>query len=215
MATVLKGIFRKKPLPAALATACLSAVCLLAGCASLTAQVGTVPRGLEASTSLNRDSVWENIVARVEEKRSAARSKAVARPLLVRQSSDAGQTVLATGYRIAFEEKRVVTGSCWDFVNAVYDAAGFPVLGRSTVFLGSQEGPYADPAVLQPGDWVMHRNLEFGEIEHSSIFVQWIDRENCVARTLDYVGMNRSVTARLTQHRYAKVFAILRPAARQ
>jgi hypothetical protein len=209
MVTVLKGIFHKTPLPAAFATACLSAVCLLAGCASLTAQGGTAPRSLDTSTSLDRDSVWENIV--VEERKNAAPSKAVARPPLVRQSSDAGKIVLATGYRIAFEEKRVVTGSCWDFVNAVYDAAGFPGPDRATVFLGSQEGPYADPAVLQPGDWVMHRNLEFGEIEHSSIFVQWIDRENCVARTLDYAGMNRNVTARLSEHRYAKVFAILRP----
>jgi hypothetical protein len=124
---------------------------------------------------------------------------------------DPGRAVIVAGYRMVFEEKRVVRGSCWDFVNAVYETAGFPASSRRTVFQGKQGGPYADPDLLQPGDWVMHRNLEYGEVEHSSIFVQWTDKARRLAQTLDYAGMNRSVTGRISQHRYTKIFAILRP----
>jgi hypothetical protein len=131
---------------------------------------------------------------------------------VARPEDGPGQAVLAAGHRIAVTERRVIQGSCWDFVNAVYLAAGFPEADRAAVFQGAQAGPYADPAAIQPGDWVMHRNLEYGEVEHSSIFVQWLDRAGSLALTLDYAGMDRKVTGRYSEHRYTKVFAILRPA---
>jgi hypothetical protein len=185
----------------------LAAAFLLAGCATLRSGGG--------SDRVFGETVWDTITARFEAWRNRTtpgyRPPAY-RPPAARPTDGPGQEVLAAGHRIAVVEKKVIQGSCWDFVNAVYHAAGFPERDRVPVFLGKQAGPYADPSTIQPGDWVMHRNLEYGEIEHSSIFVQWLDSERFVALTLDYAGMNRTVPGRYSEHRYGKVFAILRPA---
>lgn len=128
--------------------------------------------------------------------------------------SEPGQVVLATGMRMVFTDHIALVGSCWDFVNAVYNAAGYPQNRRHTVFRsppGSrQSGPFANLALLRPGDWVMHINYEFGGIEHSGIFVRWLDRTRNLALMLDYVGMHRRATGKLSQHNLARVFAILR-----
>lgn len=184
----------------------LAAVCLLSGCA-------TFGPGAHASDGKFGDTVWDTITARIEARKS--RSSESSRPPAAPPQEGPGQAVLSAGHRIAIAEKRVIQGSCWDFVNAVYLAAGFPEAGRASVFRGSQAGPYADPSLVRPGDWVMHRNLEYGEVEHSSIFVRWLDRDRSLALTLDYAGMNRNVPGRYSEHRYTKIFAILRPATRE
>ena len=156
---------------------------------------------------------WERIRESKDANKKNVPSQTVKpKAVFTRQDGDPGQNVLAAGYRMAFEEKRIVTGSCWDFVHAVYNEAGYPDGNRTTVFHGMQEGPYADPEQLQPGDWVMHWNMEYmgGKITHSSIFVEWKDRGRHIAKTLDYAGMNRNVTGRFTEHKYEKVFGIVR-----
>ena len=122
-----------------------------------------------------------------------------------------GERVLKTGYKMAFEDKKVICGSCWDFVDAVYYSAGFPEEKRYEVFKGKTEGPYADVNLLKPGDWVMHINLEFGNVEHSDIFVKWADRGSNIALVLDYAGMNRMETGKERKHDLSKIFGIVRP----
>jgi hypothetical protein len=124
---------------------------------------------------------------------------------------DPGQRVLLTGEKIAFVEKRVMTGGCWDFANAVYAEAGFPQKQRRVVFQGKKKGPFAKADVLRPGDWIMHVNREAAGIEHSSIFVRWIDLPSRLALTLDYAGMNRPTPGRLSRHDYSRVYTVLRP----
>jgi hypothetical protein len=124
---------------------------------------------------------------------------------------DLGQRVLLAGERIVFVEKRVMKGGCWDFVNLVYNEAGFPAKARRVVFHGKRTGPYARPELLRPGDWVMHVNREAANVEHSSIFVRWIDASKHRALALDYVGMNRRVPGRLSRHDYSRVYMVLRP----
>jgi hypothetical protein len=121
-----------------------------------------------------------------------------------------GKRVLETGQRLAFEEARIFRGSCWGFVNAVYEEAGYPAAKRVTIFRRQGNGAYADPALLAPGDWVMHINLEYGNVDHSAIFIDWIDRENLIARTLDHAGMNRPEPGKYRDHSMAKVFLIQR-----
>jgi len=48
-------------------------------------------------------------------------------------------------------------------------------------------------------------------VDHSSIFVDWVDRGQAMARTLDHVGMNRPEPGRYRNHRMTKVFMIMRP----
>jgi hypothetical protein len=126
-------------------------------------------------------------------------------------ANDPGQRVLLTGEKIAFVDKRVMTGGCWDFVNAVYVEAGFPQKQRRVVFQGTKKGPFAKADVLRPGDWIMHVNQEAAGIEHSSIFIRWIDLHARLALALDYAGMNRPAPGRLSRHDYSRVYTVLRP----
>jgi len=122
-----------------------------------------------------------------------------------------GQKIIKTGEKIAFEQKRAIIGSCWDFINVVYNEAGYPDNKRTTIFKGSQNGPYANPGELKPGDWVMHINLEFHGVEHSSIFISWVDRGRKIAKVMDYAGQNKNQPGGYDEHTYSKIFCILRP----
>jgi hypothetical protein len=122
-----------------------------------------------------------------------------------------GQKIVKTAERIALEEKRAVVGSCWDFINAVYNEAGYPENKRVAIFKGSRNGPYANPGELKAGDWVMHINLEFNGVEHSSIFIRWVDRGRKIAKVMDYAGQNKNQPGSYGEHTYSKIFCILRP----
>lgn len=122
-----------------------------------------------------------------------------------------GKKVLNTAYRMAFVEKKVFSGSCYDFINAAYNQAGFTAKLRKTVFSGSRKGPYADINLFRPGDWVMHINLEFHSVEHSVIFVRWKDKARKIAVTLDYAGMKRREPGKYRDHDLSKVFRLIRP----
>ncbi|HEQ72525.1 MAG TPA: hypothetical protein ENN69_08550 [Spirochaetia bacterium] len=104
----------------------------------------------------------------------------------------------------------IILGACWDFVDTVYTRAGFPRNKRSSVYRAAETGPFADPALLRPGDWVMYRNLPYGEIGHSAIFVEWIDFEKRSALTIEYVGGNRTVPGRFREADLTKIFGIVR-----
>jgi nitrogen fixation protein FixH len=122
-----------------------------------------------------------------------------------------GQRVLSTAYLISFTNREVIKGSCWDFVNAVYTRAGYGEKNRMTLFKSVKKGPYADTDLLIPGDWVAHVNAEYGNVEHSAIFVHWIDKEKKIAETIDYAGMNREEPGRFREHQLTMVYMIIRP----
>jgi hypothetical protein len=129
-------------------------------------------------------------------------------------ASDPGERVLAVGRRMSIVEPEEVRGSCYTFVDLVYGNAGFPREQRQVIFQGRSSGPWADVSLIRPGDWIMHINLEFRGIGHSSIFVEWLDREAKLALTLDHVGMNKSEPGKYRRHRLSRVFGILRPVDR-
>jgi hypothetical protein len=122
-----------------------------------------------------------------------------------------GQRVLSTAYLISFTNREIIKGPCWDFVNAVYTRAGYGEKNRMTLFRSVKNGPYADIDLLIPGDWVAHVNAEYGNVEHSAIFVHWIDKENKIAETIDYAGMNREEPGRFRKHQLTMVYMIIRP----
>ncbi|MDD5065924.1 MAG: hypothetical protein PHF84_02635 [bacterium] len=135
-----------------------------------------------------------------------------AAPLAAEESTNtAGNTVLWTAYQMAFVEKVIIVGSCYDFINAAYTRAGYPPKLRKTVFTSPKKGPYADIDLIQPGDWFMHINLEFNSVEHSGLFVSWVDKERKIAKTLDYAGMNRKEPGKFRDHDLSRVYRIIRP----
>jgi hypothetical protein len=108
------------------------------------------------------------------------------------------------------DKKVLVIGSCWGYVNKVYENAGFPKEKRMEVYMSDKNGPYADPSLLKPGDWIMYRNLPYREVTHSAIFVEWINVERRSALTIEYVGTKRKIPGRYREADITKLFGILR-----
>lgn len=128
-----------------------------------------------------------------------------------KDASAAGRSVLVTGRRMAIRDCEIVAGACWDYANAVYDRAGYDEDRRSTVFKSRKRGPYADVKLIQGGDWLYIVNHASGDIEHSVIFVRWIDLAAKKGLLLSYAGRNRRVPARYEAYDLSSVYMIIRP----
>jgi hypothetical protein len=125
------------------------------------------------------------------------------------EGGSAGAAVLRTALRM-MEEKTIVKGACWDWVNKAFNDAGFPSADRETLFKGTEKGPYADPTLIKPGDWLYFVNLTFGNVGHSAIFVDWIDFDRRSAMTMEYIGQNREMPGRFREYDIIKCYAIFR-----
>lgn len=112
--------------------------------------------------------------------------------------------------RIMINDKEIVLGSCWDFINAAYNRAGFTSKFRQTAFKSKQQGPYADILEFQGGDWLYFINHSFGDVEHSSIFVAWTDKEKKIALMISYAGGNQAKPARYKTYDLRSVYNIIR-----
>jgi hypothetical protein len=125
------------------------------------------------------------------------------------RESSPGAKVLASALRM-MSGGTVVVGACWDYVNEAFKDAGFPAGKRLTVFSGPEGGPFADPTLIRPGDWLYFVNLTFGNIGHSAIFVDWIDFDARSAITIEYVGQNQAMPGRYREYDITKCFGIFR-----
>jgi hypothetical protein len=128
----------------------------------------------------------------------------------IANENTASKRVLDIGMNMALISKSIIIGSCWDFVNEVYKRAGVSSI-KKTIFTSKQKGPYANPTLVRPGDWIYHINKSYNNIEHSAIFVCWKDFEKKLAITLSYAGMKRSVPASYGIYDLNNIFAIFRP----
>jgi hypothetical protein len=124
-------------------------------------------------------------------------------------SETAGGRVLKAAVKMV-DTKELVPGSCWGYVNKVYEKAGFPKEKRTEVYKAKNTGPYADPCSIKPGDWIIYRNLPYGEGVHSAIFIEWIDFGRRSALTIEYVGNKRSIPGRYREADITKTYGIIR-----
>jgi len=129
---------------------------------------------------------------------------------IIINENTASNRILDIGMNIALISKTIIIGSCWDFVNEVYKRAGVSS-AKKTIFKSKLKGPYANPNLVKPGDWVYHINKSYNNIEHSAIFVCWKDFDKKLAITLSYAGMKRSVPASYGTYDLSNIFAIFRP----
>jgi len=107
--------------------------------------------------------------------------------------------------------KTIIKGSCYDWINLIYKEAGYSSRAdRQTIFWGKENGPYANPMLLQPGDWIMFKNQTYGEIGHSGIFLGWLDFERRSAIVIGYAGQNRSMPGRFREYDITRLFSIIR-----
>ncbi len=114
---------------------------------------------------------------------------------------------------MTLERKEIIRGSCWAYSNAVYARNGFPVKNRVTVFKGGKKnGPYAEAEQIEPGDWLYYINHSYNDVEHSAIFVKWINYDKRIALMLSYGGEKRKDPARYLAYDISHVYQIVRPA---
>jgi hypothetical protein len=109
------------------------------------------------------------------------------------------------------DRRVIVRGACWDYINAVYTRAGYPESKRRYVYRTAKKGPYADTKLIRPGDWLYFVNHSYNDIEHSAVFVEWINRGAREARMLSYAGQNRREPGRYLSYDLRSVYTIIRP----
>lgn len=127
------------------------------------------------------------------------------------KASPAGAKVLAAARVMTVDERSILPGACWDYVNAAWNRAGYTAKKRQTVFKGGKRtGPYAEAAQIQPGDWVYFINHSYGDIEHSALFVDWADVGAKSAYMLSYAGEKRAETARYLLYDLRSAYQVIR-----
>lgn len=125
-------------------------------------------------------------------------------------ASPEGKVILSTG-RLMITERKIVRGSCWDYINAVYNHAHYPVDKRVTALKGKIIGPFADISLIRTGDWLYFINYSFSEVDHSGIFVEWTNIEKKYAVILSYQGGRNKSPATYKIYDLKNVYYIIRP----
>ena len=125
------------------------------------------------------------------------------------QAHPAAHKVLSVARRMV-ESKRIVRGSCWDWLNTAFVQAGYPASKRDVILNHSKRGPYAAPRQIQPGDWLYYINHSYGNIEHSGLFVGWVDRRKRRGLILSYGGQRRNQPGRYRVYDLSSVYHISR-----
>jgi len=113
--------------------------------------------------------------------------------------------------RTMVEHGVIVRGSCWDYLNVVFSRAGFPADKRTVLYRSSKNGPYADIRSVRPGDWLYYINHSYGDIEHSGLFIGWINRTRRQGLILSYGGERRNKPGRYRPYDLSHIYQIIRP----
>ena len=125
------------------------------------------------------------------------------------QSSKAARGVISIARTMALNERTIIQGGCWDYLNAVFNRAG---VSHNTLHKGTyREGPYANSSEIEIGDWLYYINHGYKGIEHSGLFVGWVDESAKQALMLSYAGENRREPARYRVYDLSNVYQIMRP----
>jgi hypothetical protein len=120
-----------------------------------------------------------------------------------------GKKILATGRKMTVDDKTIIKGSCWNWVNEVFNRSGVSE-SKKIVFKGKKAGPYVDINLIQPGDWLYYINYSYRMVEHSGIFVYWKDFNKKLGVILSYGGRNRNEPARYLTYDLKSVYYITR-----
>lgn len=123
----------------------------------------------------------------------------------------ANAKVLEQGRVMTVNKRVIVRGGCWDYIDAIWNKAGFPIKKRHTVFKSSKSGPYAKPAKIHSGDWLYFINHSYKNIQHSSMFIAWANKQAMRGYVLSYAGQRRKESARYKIYDLRSVYQVIRP----
>ncbi len=104
----------------------------------------------------------------------------------------------------------IVRGSCWDYLDAAFTRAGYPPSKRRTVYRTGKHGPYAPVARVRPGDWLYFINHDYGGVEHSGLFIGWVNRARIQGLVLSYGGKHRKQPGRYRVYDLRSIYQIIR-----
>ncbi|MDO9180892.1 MAG: hypothetical protein Q7U04_00725 [Bacteriovorax sp.] len=124
-------------------------------------------------------------------------------------SSFAARRILEAS-RSMISNQEIIVGGCWNYINTVYDRAGYSTNQRVTVFKSKIQGPYVKADRIEPGDWLYYVNHSYSDIEHSAIFVAWTDKEKKIALMVSYVGGNQKKPAEYKKYNLNNIYNIIR-----
>lgn len=122
-----------------------------------------------------------------------------------------GLNVVLKGIEMVADTKKLVRGSCWKYINTVYNSAEFPSGKRTTIYSARKGSRLKNMDLIQPGDWIYHINHSFHNVEHSAIFICWKDYNKKIGITLSHVGQNKSRTGQFGAYDLKSVYNIIRP----
>jgi hypothetical protein len=129
----------------------------------------------------------------------------------VSESSPAGKKILMASQSMVANED-IIIGSCWDYINTVYNRAGFSTKQRETIYSSNKNrGPYLDLQQLVAGDWIYYVNHNYNNIEHSAIFVGWANKKMNEALMVSYVGERHKKPAEFKRYIINQIYNVIRP----
>lgn len=126
------------------------------------------------------------------------------------QSSGYVRSILAKSREMTLYHKEIIEGGCWDYLDAAWTRAGVGRNMRQTVYKSQQGGAYAHVDDLRVGDWIYHINHSYNNIEHSGMFIGWVDKNRNLGLTLSYAGEGRKEPARYKVYDLSSVYNIMR-----
>ncbi|MBC7429602.1 MAG: hypothetical protein H7336_13375 [Bacteriovorax sp.] len=125
-------------------------------------------------------------------------------------ATSGGKKILIVS-RGMISSQEVVIGGCWDYINKVYERAGFSSNQIDTVFKSKFHGPYFAIESVQAGDWLYFVNHSYRDTEHSAIFVMWTNIEKKEALMVSYNGENRKKPANYKIFLLNNIYNVFRP----
>jgi len=135
------------------------------------------------------------------------------RPFILRaeaSAAPAARRVMQT-VRKMVEQRVVIRGACWDYLDAAFTRAGYPRGKRRIVHKGTKhKGPYAPASKIRSGDWLYYINHSYHDVEHSGLFIGWVDRAKRQGLIMSYAGQGRAEPARYRVYDLHHVYHIMR-----
>ena len=128
----------------------------------------------------------------------------------IQKANNSTQKAILTNALKFVRDGKIIKGSCWDYINAIYNVSGVKINKRKIVFRSKKNGPYAKKEIIKSGDWLYHVNHSYHNIEHSGMFIDWIDKKNNKALMLSYAGENKKNPARFRVYNIDSTYNIIR-----
>jgi hypothetical protein len=168
---------------------------ILAGCQQLPSKSGDIAQTKTIDLANLKQKQYSKVLLEAEQK-----------------ASPEGRRVLETGREMALVDHTVIRGSCWDYANAVFERAGYPYHGNREVVLKTRKGNPLDISFnsIQPGDFLSYVNHSYNNIEHSAIFVDWLNYDKKIGLMLSYAGQSRKEPARYKAYDLSDVYYVAR-----